>query len=473
MICFERIGTHADNGVVLPTRPSHEAVRRPSLKASNGMAVAAVVCLFVAAASGADPLLFDTNDAGATSRDVGPVKPWKVVPLDPEYGGQWVVAADLDADDRVEFVACENHNVGDVHYTSTAVAQDLDGEVLWRWGDPNVGRKHWHHDVACQIHDWDGDGRPEVVLATQGAIVELDGRTGREKRRIRIPDEATDCIAFADLSGRGRPTDVLVKDRYRNLYAYDRSGELLWHVTDPGGYRTAHQARPIDLDRDGTDEIAAGCAMLNADGSIRWVFKSSTIDLNRGHLDCIRLLRRGERPEDVRLVLTLCGANGIAMIDGNGKTLWERTGSHFESIDIGCVTPERAGLQILVDIDHQPFGKGPLCLLDEAGVLLGRINTDYARHHDLLDWDGDGFDEIFNAHSGAIYDSDGRRIATLAAPPAADKGERSILAGDFTGDGVMDVALVTTTSVYVFKNDKGVRRAGRTSLGTELNFTLY
>jgi hypothetical protein len=239
------------------------------------------------------------------------------------------------------------------------------------------------------------------------------------------------------------------------------------------GYQTAHQPRPIDLDGDGRDEIAAGYAMLNADGSIRWVFQSSTIDLKRGHLDCIRLLHRGDKPQDVRLVLTLCGANGIAVIDGNGKTIWERAGSHFESIDLGRVIAERPGLQILVDIDHQPFGKGPLCLMDENGVLLGRINTDYARHHHLLDWTGDGLDEIVNAHSGAIYDNKGRRIATLAAPPAANQGERSLLVGDFTGDGIKDIALATTTAVYVFKNDNGVKPAGRTSLGTEFNFTLY
>jgi len=435
--------------------------------------VALIVGLLSIGASAADPLFFDTNDAGPAAADVPMVQPWKIVPLDPDYGGQWVVAADLDADGEVEFVACENHNVGDVHYTSTAVAQNLDGGVLWRWGNPDIGRKNWHHDVACQIHDWDGDGAPEVVLATQGAIVELDGRTGKEKRRISIPQDATDCITFADLSGRGRPAEVLVKDRYRNIYAYSHSGELLWHVTDPGGFRTAHQPRPIDLDGDGADEIAAGYAMLNADGSIRWVFKSSTIELNRGHLDCIRLVRPADRLEDVRLVLTLCGANGIAMIDGNGKAIWERAGSHFESLDLGRIVAERPGPQILVDIDHQPFGKGPLCLFGENGVLLGRINTDYARHHHLLDWTGDGLDEIVNAHSGAVYDRRGRRIATLAAPPAADKGERSLLVGDFTGDGVADVCLVTTAAVHVFKNEHGAQPAHPVGLGTELNFTLY
>jgi hypothetical protein len=248
---------------------------------------------------------------------------------------------------------------------------------------------------------------------------------------------------------------------------------LLWHVTDPGGYRTAHQPRPIDLDGDGRDEIAAGYAMLNGDGSVRWTFQSTKVDQNRGHLDCIRLLRRGKTPEEVRLVLTLCGANGIAMIDGNGKVIWEQVGSHFESIDIGQVVPERPGPQILVDIDRQAFGKAPLWLLDADGAFLGRINTEYARHHDLLDWTGDGLDEIFNAHSGAIYDNQGRRTATLTAPPAADKGERSLLVGDFTGDGVPDVALATTTTLYVFKDEKGVKTGQRISLGTEFNFTLY
>jgi len=437
------------------------------------MLVAMIVGLLSLTAGDVDPLFFDTNDTGPPPADVPAVGPWKIVPLDPDYGGQWVVAADLDADGEVEFVACENHNIGDVHYTSTAVAHDLNGTVLWRWGDPDIGRKKWHHDVACQIHDWDGDGKPEVILATKGALVELDGRTGREKRRIQIPDDATDCIAFADLAGRGRPTDVLVKDRYHNIYAYGHSGEMLWHVTDPGGYLTAHQPRPVDLDGDGRDEIAAGYAMLNADGSIRWTFKSAKVDQNRGHLDCLRLVRRGDSLKDVRLVLTLCGANGIAMIDGNGAVIWERAGSHFESIDLGRVIAERPGPQILVDIDHQPSGQGPLWLIDEDGALLGRINTNYARHHHLLDWTSDGLDEIFNADSGAIYDNRGRRISTLVAPPALDGAERSLLVGDFTGDGVADVALVTTAALYIFKNENGVKPAHRIGLGTDLNSTLY
>jgi len=269
---------------------------------------------------------FDTRDTGETGAGAPVIQPWRVVALDPEYGG-------LDGDGDAEIVSAENFNENDVHYTSAVAAQDLDGTVRWRWGDPAVGRKVWHHDVACQIHDWNGDGENEVVLCTKGFLVELAGTDGKELRRIPIADDATDCLVFCDLSGKGRPSDVLVKDRYHRIWAYNVKGELLWTVRDPGGFRTAHQPRPMDLDGDGRDEIMAGYALLNADGSVRWVFQSTTVDQSRGHLDCARVVRRGKSAGEFRIALTTCGANSIALINGNGGVVWELAGRHFESID--------------------------------------------------------------------------------------------------------------------------------------------
>jgi hypothetical protein len=427
------------------------------------------------------PLYFDVKDIGEPSDKVPVIKPWKIIALDPEYGGQWVVADDVDGDGEVEIVSAENFNKNDVHYTSTAVAQKLDGSVLWRWGNPVIGRKNWHHDVACQIHDWDGDGKNEVVLCTKGYLVELDGATGHERRKIAIADEATDCLLFCNLTGGNRPTDVLVKNRYHKIWAYNRTGKLLWTVTDPGGYRTAHQPRPIDLDGDGRDEIMAGYAMLNSDGSVRWAFKSKKIEQGRGHLDCCRVVRRGRRPEDFRLALTCCGANNVALIDGNGKVLWEITGHHFESIDVGQIIPNHKVVQLLVDVDHQPLGKSPLWVLDEQGNLLGQIVTDYSRHHHLLDWTGDGINEIMVAHNGCIYNYKGKCIGVFTTPKLTKNGssadertyERSILTGDMTGDGIPDVVLATPEAVYIFKNKNGLKPDIPVPLGTGLNFTLY
>ncbi len=410
---------------------------------------------------------FNTVDVGELRENVPVVQPWRVVKLDPEYGGCWNVAGDLDGDGVVEIVSAQNHNDKDTHYTSAAVAQKLDGTVLWRWGDPKLGRKELHHDVALQIHDWDGDGRNEVVLLADRALVELDGATGHERRRLPIPEAASDSLVFCDLSGVGRPTDFLVKTRYTSIWAYNRAGELLWQSEMPGGYRTAHQARPIDLDGDGRDEIMAGYALLDSQGRVMWTIASEKTDLRKGHLDCARVLKHAKNPKDTRIALTCCGAQDIMLIDGTGRTMREIPGHHFESITIGNILPGR-NPEILVDIDHTPRGESDMWILDGDGTLRGTIRGDYCRHHGLIDWTGDGLDEIVVGNSGAMYDRAGKRIATLAAPAAG-----TLLIGDFTGDCVPDVARASAEAVYIYRNDKGRKPASPVPLGTPLNYTYY
>ena len=433
-----------------------------------------VVCFSFPALGAA--LLFDTDDTGVSAQKAPLVRPWKIVRMDPDYAGMWVVAGDVDNDGEVEFVSAMNHNEGDVHYTATAVAHKLDGTILWRWGDPAKGRKKLHHDVALQIHDWDGDGRSEVVLLGDQELVELDGTTGKEKRRLPIEEQASDCLIFCDLTGRGRPTDFLTKTRYSTIWAYDREGKLLWKSHLPGGYRTAHQARPMDIDGDGLDEIMAGYALLNSDGSVRWVYESKTVDQKRGHLDCARMFRRGKDPQDTRIVLTCCGANNIAVINGLGEPVWETPGHHFESADVGRVFPDRETFQIVVDIDHRPRNESPLWVFDEEGTHLGQIMTVYCRHHGLVDWTGDGFCEMVVGQGSGIYDHRGRRICTLDVTPpeeGMDRGGQILHVGDMDGDGVPDVALSTSDAVYVFKNEKGRASQGSVPLGSGLNYTLY
>jgi len=373
---------------------------------------------------------FIIRDVGPVKDDIPKIAPWKAVALEPEYGGQWITAGDLDGDGTPEIVSAENFNEGDVHYTSAVAAQRLDGSVLWTWGDPDKGRKTWHHDVACQIHDWDGDGRKEVVVCDEEAIVELDGETGAEKRRIPIPKEATDCLVFCDLSGKGRPTEVLVKNRYEQIWAYNQAGELVWTVARPGGYRTAHQPYPVDLDGDGRDEIIAGYAVLNPEGTVRWTYASDKVELAQGHLDCARILERGTTPEDWRIAMTCCGANALVVADGDGKSVWEVTGRHFESINIGVLSQELPGHQIAVDVDHQPEGNSPIWMLDKDGNKLGEIITRYSRHHKLIDWTGEGVCELVVAGNQALYSASGERLAIFAIPrPALDAAAGAELSG--------------------------------------------
>jgi hypothetical protein len=382
---------------------------------------------------------FDVTFRPEAPPDVPVVAPVAAITLDPEYSGQWVVMGDLDGDGVAEIISARNVDRDDVHYTSAVGAQRLDGSVLWRWGDPRVGRRELHHDVACQVHDWDGDGRNEVIVATDGFLVELDGSGGTERRRLRLPPRATDCITFANLTGNG-PSDVIVKDRYWNLWAFDRDWRMLWHVENPGGYRTAHQPLCFDVDGDGRDEVMAGYALLDADGATQWVLESSVADLAAAHLDCTRVLRRGDTPADWRLVHTYCGAGCIAVSDGEGRIVWERGGHHFESLDVGHVRADAPGPQILVDlVDDVAPGLNGTWLLDAEGELLGQFATPYSRFHALVDWNADGLDEVLLADVALICDGQGRPLARLAFE---DAQERFVRIGDMTGEGHNEVSFI-------------------------------
>ncbi len=436
----------------------------------------ALTALFTGLTFTVSAFAFEVDHTGPIDPDVPVIEPWKVVTLDGAAGGLWVVLGDVDGDGEAEVVSAENHNEGDVHYTSAVAVQELDGTLLWRWGDTGIGRKEWHHDVACQIHDWDNDGAMEVIVAADQAVVVLDGKTGEEELRFPIDKEASDCLVFCDLRGLGYAGDVLVKDRYHRIWAYTNSGELLWTVKDPGGYRTAHQPRPMDVDNDGRTEIMAGYALLNSDGTERWVYKSEKIELGRGHLDCARIYKQGRTAAKTKIVVTCCGANGLAMLNGEGTVLWELTGHHFESLQVGALFPDEQGKQIFVDIDHEPQGKSPLWVVDGGGQPRGKLMTDYGRHHRLVDWTGNGVEEMVVAENLGIFNHKGERIGFFKLPVAPGNTveyEKSALRGDFDGDGVVDIAIASPSHLFIFRNEAGKPGIPPVPLGTGLNWTLY
>ncbi|MHC4985103.1 MAG: rhamnogalacturonan lyase family protein [Planctomycetota bacterium] len=418
------------------------------------------------------PRLFDVRANDIPNDGVPLIQPWKRITLDPDHAGAWVVAGDVDGDGQVEIVSAKNFDADDIHHTSSVIVHRLDGSVLWRWGDPAAGRNTLHHDVACQIHDWDGDGRNEVVVATDEAVIELDGATGAEKHRFPTPPDSADCIVFANLTGGDRAKEILVKTRYGHIWAYSRDGELLWTIEEPAGYGTAHQPRPMDIDGDGRDEIMAGYAMLNPDGTVRWELPVGDLSDEPGHLDCVRVFEMGTTPAESRLAMTLCTGYCVAMTDGDGRPVWSVTGHHFESIDVGKVCADVPGKQVVVDIDHQEVGVSPHWVLDDQGNLLGQIITDESRHHTLIDWFGDGLDSIVLATAAAMFDGHGRKVARFNVPPATTG---RCAKGDMTGDDREDLILWAdpASEVFVFKNEHGRPLDRTTTLGTGLNFTLY
>jgi hypothetical protein len=405
------------------------------------------------------------------------ITPWKIIKMNPDFSGQWLVVGDLDNDGELEFVSARNDN-----QSVTAIsAYKLDGTLIWRWGEAGKGKSKLSYDVPLQIYDINGDGKNEVILSEPGFLVILDGLNGRQLRRYPLPKELeiADCIVFANLQGKERASDIIIKTRYTKLWAYSYEWDELWSWT-PKGYMTCHHPTPVDLDGDGKDEVMAGYTMLDHDGNELWTFKSKKVDLSRGHLDCCRVAEKGNKPDEFRFAVTCCGANLIALLDGLGNIVWEIDGHHFESLRVGPMTPGLPDKQIFVDIDHTPYGNSQTWLIDFEGHHFGTYLTNYSRHHGILDWNGDGFYEVVLANALSICDGSGNRVALFALDqepkevtkdqPGSDPNPLVNIC-DVNGDGADDVVLHTDTKIFVYLNPS---KAGKDSVITDIgNFTLY
>jgi len=410
----------------------------------------------------------------------GPVvRPWKSFMPDTLYHGSWLVTGDLDNDGTAEIISGRNnYPYQDV---TTVLASRLDGTLLWRWGEAGTGSQVLSYDVPLQIYDIDNDGRGEVLLSHSGSILVLDGRTGTEMKRFPLPEglKTADCITFANLRGLDHPADILIKDRYQQIWAYTDEWKLLWHWAPEQPFRTCHHPTTLDINGDGRDEIITGFCMLNPDGTERWTVQSSSFNLSKGHLDACDILSKGKNPEDWQFIMTYCEALGTGAVDGNGKVLWEIEGSHFESTDVGKMYSDIPGDQILVDIDKLPSFKSRLWLLDSKGTLLAELICRNGRFHRLIDWDGDGLKDILIASDAKLFSSSGKCLAQLSqAEPdteilSHENDESPFLAvtADLDGDNCPEIILHSRRNVLIYKSGQTPAVEGIPA-GTP-NYTLY
>lgn len=431
---------------------------------------------------------------GMLAQDLPVIKPWKVIVQDKDYNGAWLVAGDLTGDGIPELVYARTDN--DVEHSVTSVLVcTTDGKELWKWGSPEGQRENLGSDVACQIYDWNNDGKNEVIICIQEDdkdwVVELNGATGEEKRRFEIPENATDCITFCNVSGEpfSYPTDIIVKTRYGQVWAYDFDGNELWSIYRPGKFSTAHQARPFDLDQNGIDEIMVGYVMVDEKGNPMWIANRDATS-SAGHLDCARLFHQGSgyivlkikhpSPTLSKIVLTYCSGRGVSMIDGVGNLIWGISGRHFQTIEIGKVRSDLFGNQIMVDVGHEELDDNELWVLDEDGNKLAVI-FDYIGTHNLINWFGGDLQSIFISDDPAFYDGYGNKLAIMDTPVPKgedidiDKIEKLAFTGDMTGDGIPDIVLYTNPGsiMYIYKNENGSKPGNKVKTGTGVNYTLY
>ncbi|MEW6755097.1 MAG: PQQ-binding-like beta-propeller repeat protein [Candidatus Latescibacterota bacterium] len=401
-----------------------------------------------------------------------------------DSGAECLKVGDLNGDGAPDLLFVQS--VYGTRQVTCLTACTIQGEVLWQVGSASPDNGRVYSDLPVQLYDWDGDGRNEVLYveqaeyldaeayggwarerarayAGQAALVVLDAATGQERRRFSLPAPADDCFLFADLTGRGRREDLVVKDRYWNLWGVSHAGEVLWHWAGS----TGHFPAIGDVDGDGCDEVFVGFALLDHDG--REVFAH---DCGGAHQDAATVVRRA----DGRWLLAF-GNGGVHCLDKDGSVRWEHPLTEAQHV-VAARFRSDSEVQFAVLDRGQPRGqdRGPatLYLYDAGGrQVWHRVQPEGSALAAIvdLDWCGDCARRqilVYNrgpSEAIAVYDGEGEVVDVLG-PPRPDVSYYATRA-DLWGDSREEVILFGPRFARICANARPL------ALATHYNQTLY
>ena len=296
---------------------------------------------------------------------------------------------DLNGDGQPELVvARRTDRLGGDNFSSISslAAFDLDGNLLWSWGTPSENTYATTSDLCFQVHDWDGDGKAEVVFCRDADLIHLDGATGTVIRRMTLPENPPggrsplyrmlgDSLHFADLTGSGRPDSLLLKDRYENVWAYDKDLNFLWHWAGNSG----HFPYTKDIDGDGKDEVMIGHSLLDDDGTELWHTPYED------HSDNVMLMNL-HTPNGLQQRSLIAGSDaGLIMLDQHGTEVMRFPIGHAQSMCIGNLMPDRPGLEFMCNTFWGRVGVN--ATFSEQGELLCDFEPmPYASLLQLANW---------------------------------------------------------------------------------------
>jgi len=410
-----------------------------------------------------------------------------------DFGAETLRVGDLDGDGTPDLLFAQS--VYATREITCLTATTVAGEVLWQTGVPSRDNGTIYSDLPVQVYDWNRDGRNEVLYVKQAVYAEwegsagqpreratryegnaemivLEGATGRELERLPLPAPADDSFLFADLTGRGRREDLVVKDRYWNMWGVSHSGEVLWHFEGSVG----HFPAIADVDGDGRDEVFVGFALVDHDGSVMF-----SHDPGGAHQDACYIVKLPDG--GWRL---LFGNHGMHCLTPDGAELWAHPLAEAQHVVAGRYRTNSA-VQFAVIDRGQPRADGSrdpatLYLYDPEGKeLWRRVQPEGGWYAACiaLDWSGSGVQReilVYSRGPGqpvAICNGDGDIVETLPMvySPGVPEADRSahyyVTRADVYGDSRDEVIMFGSRGACIYANTRPLE------LATLYNNTLY
>jgi hypothetical protein len=280
----------------------------------------------------------------------------------PTHTALHVIAADLNGDGFPEIIFSGGGHVW-IYWNDGGVFEPERRTVIETIGFDTM---FCQGAVHCHVADVDGDGRPELIMATRDGV-QIRSSKDLDRIKLELPIPYATWVHAADLDGDGRPE--LIVSKYDDHVTYETESAVFWN--GPDGF-SADRATFVPTGG------AMGCTAgdLGGDGRPRVVFNNTMLGPSQFWKDFPVYVYLGGRDADYGTHRRLELPTGNGMSDGYVLADLDLDGYH----DLVIATE---GLRIF---HGGPEGPGPDRFTDLVVDASG-----YVMQVQVADFNGDGY----------------------------------------------------------------------------------
>ena len=333
---------------------------------------------------------------------------------------------------------------------SCLTAYDFNGNMMWQIGENNNSYNTTviSCDLPFQIGDFNNDGVDEIVYSQDFKIIVRNAITGEliSEHKTPLTDDLmkdkpykrlnVDAIRFADFEGLGYKGDLIIKDRYENVFALDRNMNILfrYHFKNTG-----HFPYIYDFNNDNLDEMFVGYSMVDSKGDILF-----SMPIESDHTD--EIIYTSLKNNDEKRLFLASGNEGFNVVNLDGSIYKHNEVGHAQRISIADYNN---------DLDNEVcvtsfWGANNICYMFDSNLNMvcekefmtnGIIITPVA-------YDGENVLILGNSKEGIL---DFELDSVIEFP---NDGHPTLCqdAVDIDDDGISEILLWDQKQMYVYKS---------------------